>query len=852
MQIIRRTKASTILIALVVILSLIIAVMPILKTYVLSAGWLNDGFPIFKWLGVDGYQAVVWLSWLAKVLLSIAVVLIIYRSLYVELARTDQNPKAAPSKYPSWTVAKLDAIDMVFADERQRAPRMPWPGVAVAAFFALLFAILYFKGAIAFKDYFDSRWHMRFLDYDLDWETPWFSLSGNILNQFGMQPPFNTDLSPLNGLAHLAPLRYRIVASVTLFYSAAFFLVWVFGRTIALRPIPRVIVAGVVGLIVTIPVGVDSVIPFAPPLLFTANSMLTHYWLEAGILCLSAVMLFFWLGQSHRRLANLALAIGFCVVCYDLVLLYPAATFLIVPVMLLYCASFLFTIESVSEFWWKVIVGGALSLSMLATHIPAFIFYLYAFCFGPYFRGTLPDIGLVALLKNQSMITAFAYNEPRVAVVFAVALGVAFLLAVRGKGPLKRFAIAVLICEFGLVSLGSAAVLIFHFQISMYYAEVINAPFLLSFFVLYFVVLGATLVVRSEQIIDTALKDPASPRLTRWAASNRLGLYLSIATLILVYAAVAVPTYRGNNHASYPPAVPPSVKILDDELALKPGVAFRGRVFVLARPDLDIAPSSDISPLALAVFDLLENHYGAKFGNDHWADLFPLNIPMINESYHYTSALNFFFLRTFFGKKTDVVDKAFFMLRAYDERVARMIGIRYVVTDAANVPGGALVYQRMAGDMPLRLFRIDGTNLGQFSPTRLTRIAAAADAIAAIKSPSFDPEQDAVVEEAPPANLVPGTLQSLTVEAGPVLHVQAQSQSTSLLVLPFEYSHCLRLMTKGDTSARLIPVNLQQTGLLFDGHADVEITYSFGPLQHPECRGDDLKRADTLRLREAL
>jgi hypothetical protein len=50
----------------------------------------------------------------------------------------------------------------------------------------------------------------------------------------------------------------------------------------------------------------------------------------------------------------------------------------------------------------------------------------------------------------------------------------------------------------------------------------------------------------------------------------------------------------------------------------------------------------------------------------------------------------------------------------------------------------------------------------------------------------------------------------------------------------------------------LIPVNLQQIGLLFEGHADVEITYSFGPLQQPECRGDDLKRADTLRLREAL
>jgi hypothetical protein len=102
-----------------------------------------------------------------------------------------------------------------------------------------------------------------------------------------------------------------------------------------------------------------------------------------------------------------------------------------------------------------------------------------------------------------------------------------------------------------------------------------------------------------------------------------------------------------------------------------------------------------------------------------------------------------------------------------------------------------------------------------------------------------------------PADLAAGSLQSLTVENGPSLHVKATSSGRSLLVLPFEYSHCLRLKETGST-ARLIPVNLQQTGLLFDGSADVEIDYRFGPLANPTCRGADLARMDALHVHDAL
>jgi hypothetical protein len=181
-----------------------------------------------------------------------------------------------------------------------------------------------------------------------------------------------------------------------------------------------------------------------------------------------------------------------------------------------------------------------------------------------------------------------------------------------------------------------------------------------------------------------------------------------------------------------------------------------------------------------------------------------------------------------------------------------MIGIRYVITEAASIPGARLVYEQMAGDTPLRLFRVEHPNLGQYSPMRTTRIATAAQALAAMKDKAFDAEQQALVEDDPPDDLVPGQLRSLMIDAGPTIRVDADSAGKSLLVLPFEFSYCLRLEQDDGGSARLIPVNLQQTGLLFDRQAKVRISYHFGPLDQVGCRGEDLERADRLRLHEAM
>jgi hypothetical protein len=198
----------------------------------------------------------------------------------------------------------------------------------VAGFFLVLFAILLWKNVAHLKSQFDIHWHITFLNYDIAWHTPIFSLAGNILYEFEIQPPFNTNLAPLNGIAHFVSPEWQFVASYVLFYLAMSALLWAIGWTVGLRPVPRTICAALAALMTTIPWGLDHLLPFLPPpFVFVTQAMLTRIYEELGILSLTTALLFFWIGQPQRLIANVTIGLGFAAVCYIVLLAYPALAF---------------------------------------------------------------------------------------------------------------------------------------------------------------------------------------------------------------------------------------------------------------------------------------------------------------------------------------------------------------------------------------------------------------------------------------------------------------------------------------------------------------------------------------------
>ena len=71
-----------------------------------------------------------------------------------------------------------------------------------------------------------------------------------------------------------------------------------------------------------------------------------------------------------------------------------------------------------------------------------------------------------------------------------------------------------------------------------------------------------------------------------------------------------------------------------------------------------------------------------------------------------------------------------------------------------------------------------------------------------------------MIEEELPTALVRASDVAIATDLGPTLNAP-QHHGWSLLVLPFEYSACLGLSSDRGGLARLLPVNLQQTGCCF-------------------------------------
>jgi hypothetical protein len=184
-------------------------------------------------------------------------------------------------------------------------------------------------------------------------------------------------------------------------------------------------------------------------------------------------------------------------------------------------------------------------------------------------------------------------------------------------------------------------------------------------------------------------------------------------------------------------------------------------------------------------------------------------------------------------------------------RAFRALGVRYV---------GGYVPLRIPGmdDFPSVSFprrspfssglwvihEIPDVNVGNYSPTEITVAPSAAEAIDALASPNFDFSRQAVLSTELRGRLVPARDMKLSVVRGG-LHVSGRSDGTSLVVLPQEFSNCLRAR---DERVRLVRADLILTGVIFTESVDTDISLDFG-IFSPGCRRADLADVKQLGLK---
>lgn len=278
-------------------------------------------------------------------------------------------------------------------------------------------------------------------------------------------------------------------------------------------------------------------------------------------------------------------------------------------------------------------------------------------------------------------------------------------------------------------------------------------------------------------------------------------------------------------------------------LALAPGDTFKGRSVTLLRMDTEEPNNWDVH-----FFPYLVLKYRASLNNDMTNDARALGVPVANEFGHWISPPMLALFAAAFYKPKDQVGRATQAPRAYRANLARLMGVAMVVSDSP-IPGEARIYEGTAGGHPLYLHTVGNANLGQYSPTRILIAGDARAILDHLQDPEFDGEKLAVLETPLEGSLVRAERVSVRLDKGPTLLVTAHSSGRSLLVLPFDYSDCLRI--RGTGLERKLPVNLSQTGIVIQGDASVEISYRYGLSGGVSCRKKDLQRARALGLENA-
>ena len=317
--------------------------------------------------------------------------------------------------------------------------------------------------------------------------------------------------------------------------------------------------------------------------------------------------------------------------------------------------------------------------------------------------------------------------------------------------------------------------------------------------------------------------------------------------------------------APHPQSETSITRILKNEVSLRPGAPFRGRVAGLTGRIFPV--STNVNPVTLWYTpNILALH---ATGNSHdGAGLWQDSVPTLLEVNPLLTPVYFVFTRTFFTEPADEQMRVLVAMRRIDPRLLASIGVRFVVTDAAfnglklratvPVPVSDEDLKRAAireniRSFTLYLYELNDVNVGQYSPTEARKFSATSDMIEALADPAIDLSHTLLANEQLPAELVPATFEGFFVDRGR-FHVRATSRGRSVLVLPMEFSRCLRVTSNVGSASeiRLFRADLLLTGLMFERILDATISYRTGPLIGSRCRLQDSADMAAIKMKDAF
>ena len=333
----------------------------------------------------------------------------------------------------------------------------------------------------------------------------------------------------------------------------------------------------------------------------------------------------------------------------------------------------------------------------------------------------------------------------------------------------------------------------------------------------------------------------------RWVATA-----LSIApwgVLLSLHSPLQEQLFRQQNPFAWPPGETAITRYLQEEIGLREGALFRGRVANIA--------GTEFEPQYAGIPFISQHNYDGAIsyhtGNDHrYYGLWYYSIPTLIEDNQFSSPFLHLLSSRLLRQPNEKDVRQFTTLTRFNPRILALLGVRFVISNK-KLPGiepatTFVALPEHPEGWTLFVYELPDANTAGYWSTRPMQAESVRPVLQWMAE---GPENaiDAAVYEPVPGPLVDGGRHELRVYRDR-LEVEAESAGASLLVLPVEFSHCLDLRSKTGHSARLLRANLNQAALAFSGQVSVELRYRYGPF-HTGCRFSDIEDARKLRLREA-
>jgi hypothetical protein len=564
---------------------------------------------------------------------------------------------------------------------------------------------------------------------------------------------------------------------------------------------------------------------------------------------------------------NIALTTGFFLCLSFILFAEPTTLILALPVVGLFSASTLL-LAPCSRY--KIVMCWA-SLA-LACLILGYIHYM-AGLLNYTAAAQFPDIskrshtfysGQVSLLLWTPVSSWGQIFTPERAYVGGGLIGNIIMLWL-GSPLQRRLALGVLGAEAVFLTIGlSNYFLDYWFGPAVWYFE----TFLFPFFALGICFLATSPILLARRFIQHSRW--ASSEL-QWARSSfanaTVPILLALAAVVQFARAGEVLKARSPETDIFAPMASPFPQpetsithILKEEIKLVPGQRFRGRVAVFI---------GLIFPEKRRWDEYSLGHYFAQFatGNLHdgpglWQD----DIPTLMEFNTLISPPNFAFLRTFLTNPTDIMIRTAIGMRRIDQRILKAIGVRFVISDQpiadaalraqVTIPTPPVARERLGfayktmESFELYLYELADVNIGQFSPNEVRQSSDANQMLTEMSNDDLRLDQVVFASEPLPNQLQKAELIDFRVERD-AFRIRAKSEGPSVLLLPWEFSQCLKITTRTG-AARLFRADLFLTGVLFEGDLDATITFHTGPLIDSRCRLKDLHDSHQLKIRNAF